>query len=102
MDGSTWVYFHVGRAYEREYVIIKCSLQHSFLLVHLYCQIGIFMENQGDSSQMNLDHDKLTDNLYIGDTFAVVVEPSNDEYVYYYILECQKEKFIVQRAFTCV
>jgi hypothetical protein len=69
---------------------------------HIRRQIGIFMENQGDSSQVNLDQDELTDDLRIGDTFSVVAEPGNDKGVRYYILECQSEKIVVQRAFTCV
>lgn len=55
-----------------------------------------------DNSQIGGSPNTMTDELKIGDNFAVVAEEGNPEGVLYYILQCQRPKFIVQESFTCV
>ena len=42
------------------------------------------------------------DMLNIGDNFAVPAEEDNDEGVEFYILQCQRSRFVVKEAFECV
>jgi hypothetical protein len=58
--------------------------------------------HRDDDSQYGGDADDLTDALEIGDHFAVLAKANNDKGVLYYILECQRTKFIVGEEFQCV
>lgn len=44
----------------------------------------------------------LGDVLSIGDNFAVPAELDNEEGVEFYVLQCQRPKFVVREAFDCV
>jgi hypothetical protein len=55
-----------------------------------------------NESEYSGDTDDLMDSLEIGDHFAILAEPNNEEGVPYYILQCQREKFIVGEPFHCV
>jgi hypothetical protein len=48
-----------------------------------------------------IDGEFLGDLLYISDNFMVIAEEGNDEDVDFYILQCQKPKYVVQETFTC-
>lgn len=47
------------------------------------------------------DGDELADVLEIGDNFAIPAEAENNENVLFYILYCQKRKFLVRERFKC-
>jgi hypothetical protein len=55
-----------------------------------------------DNLQFGGDPDILTEELQIGQNFAVLAEEGNDEEVQYYILQCQRAKFVVREDFDCV
>jgi hypothetical protein len=55
-----------------------------------------------DDSQYGGNIDDMTDLLEIGDHFAVIAEDNNDEGVPYYILQCQRTKFIIGEDFECI
>jgi hypothetical protein len=55
-----------------------------------------------DDSQYGGDVDDMIDILEIGDHFAVLAEDNNDEGVPYYILQCQRTKFVAGEDFECV
>jgi hypothetical protein len=55
-----------------------------------------------DQSQFGGNEDTLSDGISIGDNFAVLADEGNDEGVPYYVLQCQRPKFLVHRAFECV
>lgn len=55
-----------------------------------------------DDSQFHGDNDELTDFLSIGQNFVVLAEDGNCEGVPYYVLHCQRPKFVVRQAFECV
>lgn len=57
-------------------------------------------EDEG-MSEYGGDGDELADILEIGDNFAVPAEAGNDENVTFYILQCQKPKFLVRERFKC-
>ena len=40
--------------------------------------------------------------LSIGDNFAVLANVANKEGVEFYVLQCQRPKFVVSEAFNCV
>jgi hypothetical protein len=39
--------------------------------------------------------------LQIGDNFAILAKEGNEEGIGFYVLQCQKAKYMVQEAFTC-
>jgi hypothetical protein len=55
-----------------------------------------------DNSQFGGSPNTMTDELSIGDNFAVRAEEGNPEGAHYYILQCQWAKFVVTSSFTCV
>jgi hypothetical protein len=55
-----------------------------------------------DDSQYGRDTYDMTDLLEIGDYFAVIAKDNNDVGVPYYILQCQRTKFVVGEDFECV
>jgi hypothetical protein len=57
-------------------------------------------EDEG-MSEYGGDGDELADVLEIGENFAVPAEVGNKENVTYYILQCQKRKFLVCDRFKC-
>ncbi len=40
------------------------------------------------------------DLIHIGDNFAIIVEEGNQEDVDFYILQCQRIKHVIRKAFT--
>jgi hypothetical protein len=57
-------------------------------------------EDEG-MSEYGRDGDEVADVLEIGDNFAVPAEAGNDENVTYYILQCQKPRFLFCEQFKC-
>jgi hypothetical protein len=75
-------------------VVIQTALQRD---------VRLQMEEFGDGadSQYGEDGNALVDLLCIGDTFAVPADQPNPENVEFYLLICQRPKFLVSEAFTC-
>ena len=59
--------------------------------------------DEGDDEGWNYTvDDSLGDLVDIGDNFAIPAEEGNDEEVDFYILQCQRRKYVVMEQFCCV
>ena len=71
---------------------------------HVVAQMSQYGEGKdfvSYASQLHGDGIEMADVLLVGDKFAVPTEPNNTEDVQFYVLECQRRKFLVCSPFKC-
>jgi hypothetical protein len=87
---------HVGN-------LISIKIQpHS--VCDVVAQMSQYMEGNDSisyASQLHGDGTEMADVLLVGDKFAIPAEPNNAKDVQFYVLECQRRKFLVCSAFKC-